>query len=648
LRLIQDCITRPLDFFLNTQFGFACLIEADKRDAGNNYIYNKEIIGEYFKGNFAGHLDERFAQFTPRRTLDALRTEMREEAAQNIRAQLSEGRRVFTLAAPTGAGKTMMLLALANEIRRQNEDLGVVYALPFLSITEQVEQECRKIWHDNADAVLRIDSKAENERVEKLQRELDEDPDKLGEMLRESFAEDTFDHPFIITTFVRLCETLVSNRNATLLKLPNFASTVFLLDEIQALPPRLYLFFVALLDEFCRRFDSYAVISTATMPYLEMPQKDLPPDKDPRRLFLNYQRPGELLEGRDYYQRPEFNRYEIVPCAPFTLSIEELAAAIRAEENSCLVILNTIDETKRLYDLLRPKQDDDFWREERYPPFFDTATNTEFADEVVLLNTHFTLEDRRWKLDYCKHCLDAKRKVVLISTQLIEAGVDIDFPTLYRDLCPLPSLIQSAGRCNRNGDGPTKGRVHLFELLRPDNKSSASLIYQDEPPWYLNFTKERITAPINEAELFALQLDFFLTVGQNLSVGQHQDMNLLECINRAECAKLGKFRLIDEKHFGVEYRYYVPIDEDDYSFADLQDLTEQPRGCDFAEAKRRQLAIASHIRKMASRIVTFRLNPNKPAPAYNGEVLDIRQLAQFPDYSSRKGIRTDASGGCFI
>ncbi len=645
VRLLPDQIKKPLDFFFNTQFGFACLIESDKRDAGNNKEFNREKIGEYFRSNFAARLLETLSSLRPTRPLDTVRTRIREEVVSKLGKGDDEHEqkheRLFTLSAPTGAGKTLILLSLAAEILKENPDHGVIYALPFLSITEQVESVCKSLFPDNNNAVLRIDSKSENERITEAQKQLDEDPSKLSELLRESFSENTFDHPFIITTFVQIFESLVSNRNATLLRLPNFARSIFLIDEVQALPPRLYIFFTALLDEFCRRFDSYAIISTATMPYFELPEKDLPENENPKKLFGDYQKPRELLPDGKYYQRPEFNRYRICWLKNREPYIYDLFEGVVQQDDPCLIILNTIDDTKQLYERL--KEEDEI--------------------ECHLLNTHFTLNDRRYKIERCKAVLDSikrdpnekKKRLILISTQLIEAGVDIDFPILFRDLCPLPNLIQSAGRCNRNGEWMT-GIVYLFELKKENGKPSSSLIYRDEGRNFLDFCKRHIADTVTEAELLTVQRKFFEFVGKNLTVGLHKqagnELHLIKLINRAGFEQLGRFRLIDDSYFGSEYRYYIPQSEIDEEFEKLSELAGgfQGRRAGFEEAKRYQLEIEQQIRKMSGNIVTFRL-PVKiqdMAPPYGGELMGIRKLARLEDYSNETGINLQATGGFII
>lgn len=634
--------SNPLAFFLETQFGFACLLEADKRDAGNNEDYKREKLKPYFKLNFAARIDEKLNSYKVESDLNRARTQMREEAVANLRSRLQEGKRVFTLSAPTGAGKTMMLLALAKEILMHNPALDVIYALPFLAITEQVEAVCKKVLYDFNEfdgsrfeeevAVLRVDSRAENPRIEKIQSELEteQSEEKLAELLREDFSAETFDHPFIVTTFVQVFETLVSNKNATLLRLPNFSRSIFLLDEIQALPPRLYIFFVALLDEFCRQFDSYAIVSTATMPYLEIQPKEniynRPDCNKPENLFVNYTRPPELLSA-DCYKQKVFNRYRISNNKHVS-TVEQLVEEIQGHNDSCLVILNTIDDTKRLYTLLRE--------------FSETG-------ECVLLNTHFTLNDRRAKLDRCQKRLDTKEKIILVSTQLIEAGIDIDFPVLYRDWCPLPNLIQSSGRCNRNGEYPTGGKVHFIALQSVGGKLSAELIYRGKDKKLLDFGRAGFPELISESEMKAFQERYFEFVGANLTIGEHEQsdikLDMIEHINKVEFEKLGKFRLIDDQDFGEEYRYFIPQGFVDSRFEDLQQLASIKRGNSFAEAKKNRIEIEIKLREMAGDIVQCRLPRGKASPAFYGEeVLGIRKLADTNDYSIEFGISLRGGG----
>jgi CRISPR-associated endonuclease/helicase Cas3 len=345
-----------------------------------------------------------------------------------------------------------------------------------------------------------------------------------------------------------------------------------------------------------------------------------------------------LLEGSAYYKCEEFNRYRVTWIERDDFRIEDLAGEIERQSNSSLVILNTIDDTKKLYELLSERIDEE-----------------QFADKYVLLNTHFTLNDRRAKLENCKQRLREGKPIVLISTQLIEAGVDIDFPTLYRDVCPLPNLIQSAGRCNRNGELPV-GDVFLFELKKENGKASASLIYRDEGKDFLTFCKTHIVGSISEANMFDVQKQFFEYVGNNLKVGLHKqsggELNMVKCIDGASFETLGTFQLIDNEYFGDEFRYYIPRDAYDSEFEKLSELASVPRGKrSYAEAKERELQVESQMRRMSGNIVAIRISTHSQLspPAYDGdEIMGIRKLADLDDYSRTKGIQINGAGGLII
>ena len=644
-KLVEKFNKIPLEFFLETQFCFACVLEADKRDAGKNEIYKRRDLREsYFKANFSGKVDEKLDSFNVKSPLNNLRTAMRLESTANLREILSENKdkRVFTLSAPTGAGKTMMLLALAKVILEKDGDLSVIYALPFLSITEQVENICRNIFDNN---VLRIDSRAENQIVQELQKKLDAEQtdENVKRLIRESFTETTFDHPFIITTFVQIFEALLSNRNATLLRLPNFSKTVFLIDEIQALPYRLYSFFTALLDEFCRQFDSYAIISTATMPHLDFSEQQGETHTAGRKLFFKYQTPDELLDAPKYFSEKVFNRYRVTRLLQDDFKISDLEKHIENRDESCLVILNTIDDTKDLYAVLSKIYD---------------------REECILLNTHFTLRDRRKKIRFCKRRLKQGKKIILISTQLIEAGVDIDFPNVYRDFCPLPSLIQAAGRCNRNGELKDKdgnlqfGNVFFFALLKESGKLSSELIYRDEAKGFLKYCRDNLSEITTESELFETQKDFFKTeIGEYLKFGVHnqfgEELDFVKLINKAAFEQLGKFKLIDERQFGFEFRYYIPRNNDDARFEDLEDfvkLANSRKWAGYQQVKSDQITIETKLRKMSARMVTFRAKDKYSAPLPGGEIFQtekyagIRKLANIEnDYSFERGIKVEGN-----
>lgn len=591
-----------LDFFIDNQFVFASVLQADKADAGNigNIIDEQEIAVNSFSLCFSPQLDSYLKKLKQDTEFNKLRTEIRENAIKNIAKGLNENKQVYELTAPTGSGKTLMLLSLASEIIKTKGDKRIIYGLPFLSITEQVEAEVLKIFEGYEGFIQRIDSKSENHRFEKIQEELDSDPvqEKIQEANILEFAENTFAYPFIITTFVRFFETLLSNRNAELLKLPNFSNCVFLLDEIQSLPPRLYGFFVAYLNRFCEKFGSYAIISTATQPNFELPKDN----SVALKFFKQYSEPYSLLP-LSYFNHHLFNRYQI-DYNKEPIDAETLKGSILSENNSTLVILNTIDDTKELYKLLLEEFD---------------------KDEVLLLNTHLTPRHRKTKIYLAKRRLRQNKHVIVVSTQLIEAGVDIDFPVLYRDFATVASIVQSSGRCNRNGKLGNMGKVKLFKLQNK-GRIRSDIINQGKDKEILRFTKESfLNEKYQERELLGVQKEFFRRIQSELNFAKHSqnssilEFDFLKDIQECMYEKIGKFQLIDKNLFGEEIQYYVPWNYKDNNFEVLLKLQSElivlfQENAEKGSIRAKKKSIQKQLKRMSGQIVLVRLNINQIKP----------------------------------
>jgi CRISPR-associated endonuclease/helicase Cas3 len=621
---------KPLDFFLDYQFAFASVLQSDKADAGKtgNIIEQQLDDVQKFSLIFTPQLHLYLNKLNQDSELNRLRTAIRNEAVDNIQVRLEENECVFELTAPTGSGKTLMLLSLASEIIKSKGAKRIIYALPFLSITEQVEAEILKIFPNYTKYIQRVDSKSENHRFEKLQEELDSKPDeeKIRELNVLEFQENTFAYPLIITTFVRFFETLLSNSNAELLKLPNFSKCIFLLDEIQALPPRLYGFFIAYLKKFCQKFNSYAIISTATQPNFNLPGDNAEAEK----FFYDYSSPKSLLP-LSYFENDLFNRYKIeYKNAP--VDLDTLKEQIISEDSSVLVILNTIDDSKKLFKKLH-----------------DDCT----TDELLLLNTHFTPHHRKLKIYLAKRRLRQNKKIIIISTQLIEAGVDIDFPIVYRDFATVASIVQSAGRCNRNGKLPYLGKVVLFNLER-NGKSRANLIYQGKDKDILIFTKQSLTQDsYQEKELLQIQQEFFNKIQSKLFFAKHfQDnpkieFDFMKDIKECMFEKIGKFQLIDNQLYGEEIRYYVPKNEKDEEFEKLLLLQDNlisllKNNADVSLIKQQKKIIESHMKKMANQIVQIRLKTGqvKPLQGCERDYFSLYKI-DMKCYSFDEGINLD-------
>ena len=293
------------------------------------------------------------------------------------------------------------------------------------------------------------------------------------------------------------------------------------------------------------------------------------------------------------------------------------------------MILNTIDDTKDLYSLL-----------------IEAGLSKK---EILLLNTHITPKHRNIKIYLAKRRLRENKKVILVSTQLIEAGVDIDFPVLYRDMATVSSIVQSAGRCNRNGKLKEKGIVNLIKFKK-NGLYRAKLIYKDENKDLLTFTTQALQLEnYQEKELLDVQKMFFDRILNDLKFAEHQqkkpkyNFKFLQDIKEAQFNKIGQFHLIDNGIFGEEVQYYIPKNDNDKSFELLNNSIEEltvilnykKKNWDIIKSKKNK--IKTLRKKMSENIVQIRLKENQIEPistniTKDGELIEIA-LSSYTFYN---------------
>lgn len=313
---------------------------------------------------------------------------------------------VFSLTAPTGAGKTIASMAFALRHAVAHGLRRVIVVLPFTSIIEQSAQVYRDIL--GPEAVVEHHSNLDPER----------------ETLHSRLCSENWDAPIIVTTGVQFFESLFANRSSACRKLHNIARSVVILDEAQTLPTTLLTSILDVLRQLTTRFGSTLVVSTATQPALAEREgfpglvgvREILPD--PASEFAALRR-ARIEWPRDVSE-------------PITWG--NLAAKLQAEE-SFLVIVHKRADALDLVSLL--------------------------PGDVIHLSASMCPAHRLEVIHHIKQGLRDGRPVRVVSTQLVEAGVDIDFPVVYRALAGLDAIAQAAGRCNREGKRET-GRVVVF------------------------------------------------------------------------------------------------------------------------------------------------------------------------------------------
>lgn len=321
---------------------------------------------------------------------------------------------IYRLPAQTGTGKTMASAAFAlNHAVRFNK-CRVIVAVPFTTITTQNAAAYREMFGPLEGAVLEHHSEIVD--------------DGLVDDTWRRLSAQQWDGEFIVTTTVQLFESLFSNRPSRTRKLHRIVDSVIVLDEVQALPIDLLGPILSRLRELTEHYGVTVLLASATQPsfwelsaWTDLPAYDVLP----------------LDDVPDITQRVSFDvRGEKVTWG-------EVSAEL-ADESQALAVVNT----RRAADEL----------------FLELRDSLEGRSEVYLLSRSLTSDHRSRVLEEVRQRLDARRPVHLVSTQLIEAGVDVDFPVVFRAVAPADSIVQAAGRCNRNGLlGARGGRVIVFD-----------------------------------------------------------------------------------------------------------------------------------------------------------------------------------------
>ena len=343
---------------------------------------------------------------------------LRAEVLAHVRKLAGEPPGLFTLTVPTGGGKTLTSLAFALDHAVRHGLDRVIYVIPYTNIIEQTAEVFRQALaaetSDGPDFVVEHHSAFDEDRIK-------------GRWGRHKLrlAMENWDAPIVVTTAVQFFESLFSNRPSRCRKLHNVAGSVVVLDETQTLPLGFLRPCVAAMDELARNWRASVVLSSATQPALREDSGFAGGLRDVRELAPQPVRLQERLR-----------RTRLVPLDGVTE--DDLADRLR-ETSRVLCIVNTRRRARAAYEALRG------------------------PDGASHLTTSMCARHRRHVLADVRQRLQAGDPIRLVATSLVEAGVDLDFPVVYREEAGLESIIQAAGRCNREGRA-TSGDVFVFRF----------------------------------------------------------------------------------------------------------------------------------------------------------------------------------------
>lgn len=390
-----------------TRYLFSCLTDADYIDTERFFNPNidRELHADFDKAEQI--IDQKLNSFTCVTPLQKARKQLQTQAISN-----SQSFSIGILDMPTGSGKTLCSMKLALKLLREQKKKRIIYVIPYTSIIEQTAEIFENLFADCADIVQHHSNFC-----------YDIDESGISEKLK--LSTENWDAPIIITTSVQFFQSLYHYKGSGLRKLHNMADSVIIFDEIHMLPLECLQPCLRAVGFITKYLNSTAVFLSATMPdYSEMFKR-----------FASVNNSMDLISDKSDFICFKKCRYLYMGKTDIESVVEKTGGY-----NSSLIIVNSRKSARETYRLITGKK--------------------------YHLSTYMTPYDRSAVIEKIRSDLSRGEKITVVSTSLVEAGVDLDFQAVFRELAGLDSILQSGGRCNREGKIEC-GDVYIFET---DNK----------------------------------------------------------------------------------------------------------------------------------------------------------------------------------
>ena len=423
--IYSDTGLRGTDKELFIRMLFSALTDADWLDTESHFksaISELRIAKEFSPEFLLPKLENELIGKSKEGYINILRNKVRTYAIS--KAQSAPG--FYSMTLPTGMGKTLASVSWALHHARHNSLKRIIIVLPFISIIDQTAKELKRIFG--------------NEWVLEHHSNFNEDEEDNKEIADESIQDESYsrrlatenwDYPIIVTTSVQFFESLFGNKPSRCRKVHNIAQSVVIFDEVQTLPKELVLPTLSMLKNVQKVLGTSFLFCTATQPAFEK-SEGFNGIENIQSLVEN---PKEVFDATRRVKYLAVDDYQ-------PISIEELSGKVLEENDSALCIFNTKKQALLFFNTIKDNAD--------YQTFH--------------LSTSMFPAHRKKVIGNIRSRLKNKEKILVSSTQLIEAGVDFDFPCVFREIAPLESIIQSAGRCNREGKMSEAGKVFIFTI----------------------------------------------------------------------------------------------------------------------------------------------------------------------------------------
>lgn len=497
-------LDKKLEYYFIFQYLFSLLIQSDKEEAIFNRHYefkrkpiHKDIVKQYIKNNFD----------PPKTDMNIIRDRIFNDADKTI-CDIDLEAKIFSLNVPTGTGKTFTALSTALQLRarlekEKNQFPRIIYSLPFTSIIDQNYKVFEDIF-ENPDSDILIKHHHLAEVFFKSDgHEFDTDESK--------FLIESWESEVVVTTMFQLFHSILTNRNRMLVKFEKYVNAIVLCDEIQSLPYKYWSLAREIMTCLSGIFNTYFILITATQPRIFDKNQivELVPEKT--RYFSKLDRVNITFEKQ-----------------PLTLSDFKIVCqnAIQSTKESFLFVMNTINSALDLFEELAASGCD--------ADFFFLATNIVPADRLLTINK----------------IRDLKKRKIIVSTQMIEAGVDIDIDNVWRDMGPLESINQVCGRCNRNFK-QKKGNVSIFQVINEAHNDTPFEKYiYGKNALSIHQTREIVAdkKTISETDFLINMDQYYAKIKQGLR--NEDSEQILDFIKNLQFLSVFKnFKLIDEQNY---------------------------------------------------------------------------------------------------
>lgn len=420
------------NFFYLHHLLFSSLLHADKKDVklGDDRIPQQDIFNFDAIKHFRAKKGWNNSQGSK---INQLKNQAYSQSLEYIKNTFDPKHHFYSLTLPTGLGKTITSLSVAMAIKQRLRGTPrIIITIPFTSIIDQNYTVFEEIFEQPTSTLL-----LKHHHLAEPVYTVSED--SVLSVEQSKFLIETWQSEIVVTTFVQLLESIFTNRNNKIQKLPNLMNSIIILDEIQQIKYELWPLIRAAFKSLGQRYNCYFILMSATQPLIFTPEKEI----------------REIVPAFEQYFR-FFNRTKLVNKFQETVGLEAFSQDVidyhsQNPDKSILVILNTRDSTRTCFEFIKDKI-------------------REKVANLYFLTTFITPFERKAIIHRIKHPPNELPNII-ISTQLIEAGVDISVDVVFRALAPLDSIIQAAGRANRYSEKSETSPVFIYKISEIDKIS---------------------------------------------------------------------------------------------------------------------------------------------------------------------------------